>query len=174
MRLHFVAMLPLLAAAGMLSPVAGAAQAPVRLSVVGGLSLPVGDLGAGADLGFSLALRAEGAPVSPGWALRGDFSVDRYDGRRGVDSYSYLALAGNFVHRGRNPGFYQYAGLGVYNSQVAFANATDRSDTDLGVQAGLGTELTRDRRVFGEFGFTGVFTSGRSSLWFPVRVGLRF
>ncbi len=174
MRMHPVALAAVLTTTALVHPARSIAQAPVHVSVVGGLSLPVGDLGSGADLGLHFALRAEGAPASPGWSFRGDFGVDRYDGRRGVDSYSYLALAGNLVHRGRNAGFYQYGGFGVYNSQIAFANATDRSDTDLGVQAGVGTNLTRDGRVFGEFGFTGVFTSGRSSLWFPVRVGLRF
>ncbi len=174
MRSHLFAVAMCAASTALTVPGTATAQAPARLSIVGGLSLPMGDLGHGADLGFNLALRAEGAALAPGWSIRGDFAVDRYDGRRGVDTYSYISLAGNLVHRGRNPRFYQFAGFGVYNSQIAFSNATDRSDTDLGVQAGIGTDLTRDRMVFGEVGFASAFTSGRSSLWFPVRVGFRF
>ncbi|MEA3246386.1 MAG: outer membrane beta-barrel protein [Gemmatimonadota bacterium] len=153
---------------------AARAQTPVRFSVVGGLSLPIGDLGNGADLGLNLGLRGEGRPLAPNWAFRGDVSYDRYAGHGAVNQYSYLAFAANLVHHEAARGMYEFGGLGVYNSRVTFSNALDRSDTNLGMQMGLGFELTSDKRVFTEFGLTSAFTSGRSSLWFPLRVGLRF
>jgi hypothetical protein len=151
-----------------------AAQTPVRFSVVGGLSLPIGDLGNNTDLGLNLALRGEGRPVAPNWGVRGDVTYDHYAGHGTVDEYSYLAFAANLVHHETRQRMYEFGGLGVYNSKVGFRNALDRSETSLGMQLGAGFELTADRRVFTEFGLTGAFTSGRSSVWFPVRVGLRF
>lgn len=150
------------------------AQTPVRFSVVSGLSLPIGDLGNGADLGLNVGLRGEGRPIAPNWAIRGDVSYDRYSGRGAVSEYSYLAFGANLVHHEPASRVYEYGGLGVYTSRVAFTSTLDRSDTDLGVQMGIGIDLTRDQRVFTEFGLTSAFTSGRSSLWFPVRIGLRF
>jgi hypothetical protein len=151
------------------------AQTPVRFSVVGGLSLPMGDLGNTANLGLNIGLRGEGNASSPGWGLRGDVSYDQYDGRSGnVNTYSYLAFAGNLVHREAASSWYEFGGLGVYNSKVRLTTAVDRSDTNLGMQLGAGFEFTHDKRVFTEFGLTSAFTSGRSSLWFPVRVGIRF
>jgi hypothetical protein len=153
---------------------AARAQTPVRFTVVGGLSLPIGDLGNGTDLGLNLGVRGEGRPLSPGWAFRGDVSYDRYAGRGAVDEYSYLAFGANLVHYEQSRRVYEFGGLGVYNSRVAFSSALDRSDTNLGVQMGAGFALTRDNRLFTEMGLTSAFTSGRSSIWFPVRVGFRF
>jgi hypothetical protein len=150
------------------------AQQPVRFSVVGGLSIPSGDLGRDAAIGLNLAMRGEGKPMAPNWSLRGDVSYDQYGGYGPVDRFSYLAFAGNLVHRGRGSRFYQFGGLGVYRSSTAFANASDRADTNLGMQVGGGVDLTRDKRVFAEFGLTSAFTSRRSSLWLPMRIGMRF
>lgn len=158
-----------------LVPMRTSAQTPVRFSVVGGLSLPVGDLGSNADLGVNLGVRGEGRAISPGWAFRGDLSWDHYDGRGGVNAYSYLAVAGNLVHHEAGGRLYEFGGLGIYNSRIAFADALDRSDTNLGVQMGLGLDLSsKVPNVFTEFGLTSAFTSGRSSVWFPVRLGVRF
>jgi hypothetical protein len=151
------------------------APSPVRFGFVGGLSLPAGDLGNEAGLGIALDLRAEGRTRYPGWALRGDLSWDRYDGRGLVNAYSYTALAGNLVHREGNGRLYEYGGLGVYNSRVAFVDGPDASDTNLGMQLGLGLDLSSTvPRLFTEFGMTSAFTSGRSSIWFPVRLGFWF
>ena len=150
-------------------------QTPVRFSVVGGFSLPEGDLGSGADLGVNLGLRGESRAMSPGWSVRGDLSWDHYGGRGSVNAYSYTALAGNLVHHEPSGRVYEFGGLGVYNSRVAFTNTLDRSDTNLGVQVGVGFNLAaRAPNVFTEIGLTSAFTSGRSSAWFPVRIGVRF
>jgi hypothetical protein len=158
-----------------IAPTGARAQTPINFSVVGGLSLPIGDLANSTELGLNLGFRGEGRRMATGWSLRGDVSYDRYSGRGTVDAYSYMALAGNLVHRSTNARTYQFGGLGLYSSRVAFVtSASDNTDTNLGVQMGLGADLSKDQRVFGEFGLTSAFTSGRSSVWFPVRVGLRF
>jgi hypothetical protein len=162
-------------ASAFLASAAGAqAQTPINFSVVGGLSLPIGDLGNSTEMGLNLGFRGEGRRAPSGWSMRGDVSYDRYSGRGTINNYSYVAFAGNLVHRAAGSRGYQYGGLGIYSSRVARANVADATDTNLGVQLGLGADLTRDGRVFGELGLTSAFTSGRSSVWFPVRVGMRF
>lgn len=152
-----------------------AAAAPVRFALAGGLSLPAGDLGADADLGIALGARAESRLRNPRWGMRGDLSWDRYDGHSAVSSFSYVALAGNLVHHGGTGRVYQFGGLGVYNSHLRFVNGADRSSTNLGMQAGVGVALSRGNPSwFTEFGLTSAFTSGRSSVWFPVRAGFWF
>jgi hypothetical protein len=151
------------------------APSSVRFALAGGLSLPAGDLGADADLGVALGARAEGQLRDPRWGLRGDLSWDRYDGHTAVSSFSYVALTGNLVHHGSSGRVYQFGGLGVYNSHLRFVNGADRSNTNLGMQAGVGLALTRGSPGwFTEFGLTSAFTSGRSSVWFPVRAGFWF
>lgn len=151
------------------------AATPVRFALAGGLSLPAGDLGSDADLGIALGARAETRLRDPRWGLRGDLSWDRYDGHSAVSSFSYVALAGNLVHHGGSGRVYQFGGLGVYNSHLRFVNGADRSNTNLGMQAGVGVALSRGRPSwFTEFGLTSAFTSGRSSVWFPVRAGFWF
>ena len=157
-----------------MTPVSARAQTPLNFSVGGGLSLPIGDLANSSELGLNFGFRGEGRRMQSGWSVRGDMSYDRYTGRGPVDAYSYLALAGNLVHRTQASRTYQFGGLGLYNSRVARTNFSDATDTNLGVQMGLGYDLTNDQRVFGEFGLTSAFTSGRSSVWFPVRIGMRF
>lgn len=151
------------------------APAPIRFALAGGLSLPAGDLGADADLGIALGARAENRLPNPRWGMRGDLSWDRYDGHSAVNSFSYVALAGNLVHHGSSGRVYQFGGLGVYNSHLRYVNGADRSSTNLGVQAGVGVALSRGHpNWFTEFGLTSAFTSGRSSVWFPVRAGFWF
>jgi len=151
------------------------APSSVRFAFAGGLSVPAGDLGADADLGIALGVRAEGRMRDPRWGMRGDLSWDRYDGHTFANSFSYLSLAGNLVHHERTGRFYEFGGLGVYNSRMQFVNGADRSDTNLGMQAGVGVTLpSGSARWFTEFGLTSAFTSGRSSIWFPLRAGFWF
>jgi len=174
MNTNQIKVLSALCAAIIVAPGAAHGQTPVRFSVMAGFSLPAGDLGNSSDLGVNLAVRGEGLPISPGWTVRGDMAYDRYDGRGSVNAYSYISLAGNLVHHERSGRVYEFVGLGFYNSRIGFSNAQSRSDVNLGVQMGAGFDLTRDQRVFAEFGLTSAFTSGRSSVWFPIRIGLRF
>ncbi|MFI5245223.1 MAG: hypothetical protein ACHQQR_08360 [Gemmatimonadales bacterium] len=158
-----------------LAPSHARAQTPIRFSGAAALALPIGDLGDAADVGFNLALRGEGRLPARNWSLRGDLSWDRFSGKGIIDSYSYYGLAGNLVHRNPTGRLYEFGGLGLYGNTTTFANQLNRSDTNLGVQMGLGLDLAPGPHTpFVEFGLTSVFTSGNNSLWFPVRFGVRF
>lgn len=151
------------------------AQTPVRFSAAAALALPIGDLGDAADIGFNLGLRGEGRLGRPGWSLRGDLSWDHFGGKGFVDSYSYLGVAGNLLHRSAGSRAYQFGGLGLYNSKTAFLDRLNEDQTNLGMQLGVGLDFKPgDVNTFLEFGLMNVFTSGGNSLWFPLRFGVRF
>jgi hypothetical protein len=153
-------------------PAPQAAAPSLRFGITGGLALPAGDLGDAADAGAAIALRGESRLGAPRWSLRADLAVDRFGGRGAVDTYTYTSLAGNLVHHGRSGRAYAFGGLGVYHARTAFDAALDRSSTQLGVQMGVGAGFpARAPRWFAEAGLTSAFTSGRSSLWLPVRLG---
>ena len=163
-------------AVAIIAPQVARAQTPVRFSGAVSLGLPIGDLGNATDLGYGLTFRGEGKLSNPEWGLRGDLTWDRFPGRGGIDAYSYLGLAGNFVHRMPSESLYEFAGLGLYNNTISFnGGGANVSDTNLGLQLGVGLDLAKGPHTpFVEFGLTSVFTSGANTLWFPVRFGIRF
>ncbi len=176
MKLRNVSVAACALALATFAPRAAHAQTPVVFSGAAALALPIGDLGDAADVGFNLSLRGEGRIGSPGWSLRGDLSWDRFGGKGVVDSYSYLGVAANLVHRTSAGRLYEFGGLGIYDSKTSFENQLNHDDADLGLQLGLGLDLAPSgpHTPFVEFGLTSVFTSGSNSLWFPVRFGVRF
>jgi hypothetical protein len=151
------------------------APTPIRFSVAAAAALPVSDLGTANDVGFSLAFRGEGRLGSPGWGLRGDLSWDRFSGRGDVDSYSYLSAAGNLVYHNRGGNTYEFGGLGLYNAMTEYVDQLNRNNTNPGMQAGVGVNLSRGPNpAFMEFGLVSVFEPGGSAVWFPLRFGVRF
>jgi hypothetical protein len=157
------------------APAAAHAQAPVHFSLAGGFAAPIGDLGDAADLGFNLSARAEGAISRPGWAIRGDLTWDHFGGKGPVDSYSYLGFAANMVHHESASVMYEFGGLGVYGRTVNYRSDNSASDTNLGLQFGLGFNLnTVEKNTFVEIGLSSIFTDGGTSLWIPIRLGVRF
>jgi hypothetical protein len=156
------------------APRAGHAQTPVQFSGAVGLVLPVGNLGDAVNVGFSLALRGEGKFGSSDWGFRGDLSYDQFGGKAPINSFSYPSAAGNVLHRSHDSRFYEFGGLGLYDWRVS-APGGSNSELDLGLQLGVGYDITPGpHAMFLEFGLTNAFTSGSSSLWFPLRFGIRF
>ena len=138
-----------------------------------GLSAPIGDLDKRGSTGFGAAIRTESQLDADIWSLRGDFSFDRFGGKDGVDSYQYFTVATNLVHH-TNVRLYQFGGFGIYTAKTAVDAVNNRSESAFGLQGGIGLNLdTKSLKSFVEFGITDVLTTGRSSVWFPVRVGIR-
>jgi len=150
-------------------------QDDVHFSAIASLGLPFGDLANASDIGVGLAVRAEGRLSSPGWSLRADLSWDRFNGKGTVDSYSYLGAGAEMVHRDAGSRLYEFAGLGLYNSKVNYNDALSADHTNLGMQGGVGFDLQAGGQTpFVEFGLVSVFNTGGSSVWVPVRIGIRF
>lgn len=160
-----------------------AALSPARaqgISVAGAVNLPIGNLGDASDVGFGAALRSESPLSSGSWGFRADFTFDRFGAKGAVDNYQYFTLATNLVHHS-NARFYQYGGFGLYNAKtvgksggVGLTPASSVTEQAFGFQGGVGLSLDLlGPKGFMEVGIVDVLTSGRSSVWFPLRVGIR-
>lgn len=150
-----------------------------QLSIAVGAGLAVGGLSQQASgPGIGVALRTATPLGASNWLLRTDVSFDRFSGTGDVDNNQFFTFATNAVHR-TNTRLYQFGGLGIYTAKKVLKSSTLRSETAFGLQGGVGLEFGSDREggsahPFVEFGLTDAFTTGRTSVWFPVRVGLRF
>ena len=147
----------------------------LRMSGLAGVSLPVGELGVDANIGFNLGVRAEGRLSSPGWRLRGDLTWDRFSGLGGINAFSQLALTANALHQARADRWYLFGGAGLYDTRISFQNGLSRDETNLGLQFGLGlSRFAGNPNTFLEVGLTDVFVPHGTNVWFPVRFGFHF
>ena len=126
----------------------------VRFGVQAGLSMPTGDFGDGANMGFlvggTLDLRPAALPVY----FRADLAYQRWGlddeafGGLDVDgNASQISLAGNVVFPFPTEGMarpYVLGGLGIYRSTISaefLGEEQDESETDLGFQLGGGVQF---------------------------------
>ena len=150
------------------------------ISVAGAVNLPIGDLGEVSSVGFGVALRSESQLSGGLWGFRADFTFDRFGAKGAVDNFQYFTIATNLVHHS-NAKFYQYGGLGLYNAKTVgkstgagLTPASSATEQAFGFQGGVGVSLDLlGPKGFLEVGIVNVLTSGRNSVWFPLRVGIR-
>ncbi len=149
-----------------------------QLSIAVGAGFGVGDLERQASSpGIGVALRTTTPLGASNWALRTDVAFDRFSGKGDVDNFQFFTFSSNLVHR-TSAKLYQFGGLGMYTAKSVVKPANLRTETAFGLQGGVGLELGKGNETgvvhpFVEFGLTNVFTTGRTSVWFPVRAGLR-
>jgi hypothetical protein len=145
----------------------------MKISGAIGMSAPIGDLDKRGGTGFGAAFRTESPIGAEDWTIRGDFAFDRFGGKAGVQSYQFFTVATNLVHRS-NPKLYQFGGFGIYTAKTAIDANNTRAESAFGFQGGVGLNLTTTGlKTFLELGITDVLTTGQSSVWFPVRFGIR-
>ena len=137
-------------------PAALSAQAmarPVSFGLSGGLSMPTGDLGDGADAGYVMAghVYYKSATIQA-LRFRGDVSFDRWavqNAAAGADaSTRSVGVVANAIYDFATTGTsmvkpYVLAGLGLYNKtsgEVANVSVAG-SATDVGIQVGGGMEF---------------------------------
>lgn len=154
-------------------------------SVAAGVSAPIGDLDKDAQTGFGIAVRTEsGAGDSP-WGFRGGLTFDRFGGKAapGIDNLQFITFPLDVVHN-TNKQLYQFVGVGLYQAKTVYVadpqfagtrNSTSAfTENDFGFQGGVGYNFgKKGARTFVEFEVVDVLTSGRSSVWFPIRFGIR-
>ncbi|HLA90088.1 MAG TPA: outer membrane beta-barrel protein [Gemmatimonadaceae bacterium] len=144
----------------------------MHLSAAVGANLPIGDLDRQAQTGFGIAIRSEMSESSGPWKVRGGIAFDMFSGKGAVDNYQYLSyFTLDLVHE-TSKTVYQYGGVGLYQSKTAVEDEA-RSESDFGFQGGVGVNFGKDRKTFLEFGLVDVITTGRTSVWFPVKIGIR-
>lgn len=163
---------------------------PVSFGVSGGLSLPMGDLGDGAESGFAVAGHVYFKPAGiTALRFRGDVSYDRWGVERrltgGVVDANLRALGvvanAIFDVASSNTSTvkpYLLGGVGLFNAKAtasAGSLSASESDTNLGVQVGGGlTFQLSGFSTFLEAKYVNAFTEGDNSTWIPITFGVRF
>lgn len=166
---------------------------PISFGVMGGASVPVGDFGDGADLGFTLGAHLMLAPTSmPALAFRADLTYDRWNlkgiGASIVDgNSSTLGVMGNVIFRSSSAMAikpYVIGGVGLLSSNssgsIGGVNFSGDRESNLGVQAGGGLEFQLSGfTTFIEAKFVNAFAKDgnddrRNVNWIPVTFGIRF
>jgi len=166
---------------------------PVSFGVTAGASVPVGDFGDAADLGFTVGAHVLLAPSKmPALAFRGDVTYDRW-ALKGIGSAlvdgnaSTLGVMGNVIFRSSSamaikPYVIGGAGLLSSNSSGSVAGVNFSSDrtNNFGVQAGGGLEFQLSGfTTFIEAKFVNAFSKDsndkrQNTNWIPITFGIRF
>jgi hypothetical protein len=181
MRSRFVAALGVLGALAVSASVATAQDSkPVSVGVMGGLSLPMGDLGDAVESGFNITGSVYFMPSGSRFGLRGDLGYDSFSGKGNSNFNSnILSFTGNVLlpvgtetaEGSIRP--YVIGGGGFYR----FSNDVPGSDsnTDFGIGVGGGLEFKlAGFSTFAEARFVNVFSDPGSTRWIPITFGVRF
>lgn len=187
MRAGTVRLLGLAGALALLTGVAGAQDSkPMSFGVMGGLSLPMGDLGDLYESGYNVTGNVYFTPSASRFMLRGDVGYESFGGQSNTlgtgSDFKMLSVTGNLIfplsattdEGTMRP--YLIGGGGLYRSSFDVVGAGDsESDTNFGVALGGGVEFKlAGFSTFAEARFTNVFGDGNSSRWIPITFGFRF
>ena len=160
------------------------AQGGAKFSVGGGLTLPLGDFGDGANTGWHGLAAVSFVPNNSPVGIQVDgmyqrFGLDEFFG----DDANFRLIQGtaNAVYRFQtseetkiHP--YLIGGVGLYNGKVGGDDIVGdpESETDFGINAGAGFDFAAGAvALFVEGRFHNVFTEGESTNFIPISVGIR-
>jgi hypothetical protein len=160
------------------------AQRPLTVGLAGGVSLPQGAFGDGAETGWhGLATFALGSPMQPlGLRLDGAYNQFGFKGAAAAATSGarQTITSGTLNVSYRLPAWrtpfspYLIAGGGAYHLACS-GGASCGATTKFGWNAGLGTKLTGlGLRTFVEARFHSVAEPGPNVRYFPVTLGLLF
>ncbi|MFN0097586.1 MAG: outer membrane protein [Gemmatimonadaceae bacterium] len=154
------------------------AQAP-RFGVSGGVSLPLGDFGDVAGLGFHVGGHFQTA-INDRVHFRANLDFGRYGGDDdlGVDNVTVLGGVANLVlpiktESALKP--YVLGGLGFYNWKIEGVGGGSFDDSDLAFNVGAGYDFKwGSRSMFTELRFLSILSEGESTNMLPIVLGFRF
>lgn len=175
-------------ALALLPAIAGAQDArTISFGVMGGLSLPMGDLADGVESGYNITGSVY-MPLAGKLKLRGDVGYESFAGKgsnniAGFD-FNVLSVTGNVIfplgmeraEGGIRP--YLIGGGGLYRGTIKdniVGISDSESSNDLGINVGGGFEFKLSGfTTFAEARFVNVFGEDDSSNWIPITFGIRF
>jgi len=188
MSMRVLKLAGLAGALALLPAIAGAQDArAISFGVMGGLSLPMGDLADGVESGYNITGSVY-LPMAGKLKLRGDVGYESFAGKgsnsvAGFD-FNVLSVTGNVIfplgmeraEGGIRP--YLIGGGGLYRGTTKLnvvGLSSSQSSNDLGISVGGGFEFKLSGfTTFAEARFVNVFGDGNSSNWIPITFGLRF
>src|SRR5688572_3962055 len=165
---------------------AAQAQTPVSFGLGGGLTLPLGDFGDAAKMGFHGMGLVEFQPASLPVGIRLDGSYHRvgfsdlFEDVVGEGNHQIIMGTLNGVYTfttAPESKFHPYivAGVGMYNAKANVENADNDSETKFGINGGAGFNFGMgSASVFVEGRFHNIFTEGSSTNFVPITLGVRF
>lgn len=165
---------------------AQASTTTYTLGVVGGLSVPLGDLSnstnSGYTVGLTLGMKQAASPL--GFRAEGNFTELPFEGGNTSDKYRIYGFALDALYNlgqpSENGGLYLTGGLGYYGTRGVFTDVfggTQESPTDwnLGLNVGLGYYLPLSGfTVNFEGRYTHIFSNPNSQGVLPITVGIVF
>lgn len=189
MNARIVRLAGLLGAVALLPALASAQDSkPISVGVMGGISLPMGNLGDAVESGYNITGSVYLRPGASRLSFRGDVGYDSFKGKGSnniVDvNLNVLSLTGNVLfplgtavaEGGIRP--YLIGGGGLYRTSseasVAGVSGSSGSSNDLGIGVGGGVEFRlAGFSTFAEARFVNVCGDGDSTRWIPVTFGIR-
>lgn len=159
-------------------------RAPVGFGLSGGLSMPMGDFGDSADMGYVIGGQIWLLPAAT-IGFRADVNYDSWDLKKSATfssakvTFRSISGAANVVIRPTASSKsmlkpYLIAGGGMFNTQASSSSQSSASKTNAGIQAGGGIELKLSGfSTFIEGKYVNVFTDVRNTNWIPVTFGVR-
>lgn len=171
--------LVLLAVMALAIVVSPASAQNIRWGVGAGLLMPMGDYGDFDKMGFTGGLG--GTYTLPGGVgIRADVSYGTTGEKSGIADHSTKIMGGMasvvYAFGTAGPKPYVLGGLGLSNVKVS-AGGTSVSETKVAFGFGAGVSLpmgTGGSRLFAETRYTSVSTSGSSTTFLPIVVGISF
>jgi opacity protein-like surface antigen len=148
-----------------------------RISVGGGLLMPMGSYKDADKLGF-IGQAAVGFPAGPvGIRVEGDYGQTSHKNGVGGNTKVIGGMASVVYHfagvSSAKP--YVLGGLGMYNVKVDVTGLGSASETKLAFGGGAGLELgMASMSLYLEARYMNVTTTGGSTAFIPITVGIRF
>jgi hypothetical protein len=152
----------------------------IRWGVGAGLLMPMGDYGDLDKLGFTGGLGGT-YNLPGGVGIRADVSYGTTGEKSGVSDHSTNIMGGMasvvYAFGAAGPKPYVMGGLGLYNVKVKAGGTELGSETKVSFGFGAGVAIplgTGGNRLFAETRYTSVSTSGSSTTFLPIVVGVSF
>jgi Outer membrane protein beta-barrel domain len=150
-----------------------------RFGLNGGVSLPMGDFGDIAGLGFHIGGHFQ-APINDKLHFRANLDLGRYGGDDdfGVDNVMIMGAVANLVlpintESALKP--YLFGGLGFYNWKIEGTGGGSADDSDLAFNIGAGYDFKwGTKSMFTELRYLSILSEGDATNMIPIVIGIRF
>jgi opacity protein-like surface antigen len=148
-----------------------------RIMVGAGLLMPMGTYKDADKMGF-IVQAGVGFPAGPvGIRIEGDYGQTSHKSTVGTGNTKIIGGMADVVYHFKSPSSvrpYVLGGLGMYNVKITLASGSG-SETKLGFGAGAGLEMKMTgASLYLEARYMNVTTSGSSTAFIPITVGVRF